>query len=54
MSGKNNVLLVYPGHKGLLLPGGRGGRGNASFKSGTIRSPRLPRMAKRVLKCGWS
>ncbi|KAG4956133.1 hypothetical protein JHK85_042513 [Glycine max] len=37
MSGKNNVLLVYPGHKGLLLPGGRGGRGNASFKSGTIR-----------------
>ena len=51
MSGKNNVLLVYPGHKGLLLPGGRGGRGNASFKSGTIRSPRLPRMAKRVLKC---
>ncbi|GKD41443.1 GTP-binding protein OBGC, chloroplastic, partial [Tanacetum coccineum] len=27
--------LLYSGDKALLLPGGRGGRGNASFKSGT-------------------
>ncbi|KAG4977657.1 hypothetical protein AAZX31_13G198700 [Glycine max] len=43
MSGEDNVLLemVYPGQKGLLLPGGRGGRGNASFKSGTNKVPKI-------------
>ncbi|KAK7331344.1 hypothetical protein VNO77_25566 [Canavalia gladiata] len=39
----NNVLLemVYPGQRALLLPGGRGGRGNASFKSGTNKVPKI-------------
>ncbi|KAL8264116.1 hypothetical protein R6Q59_022246 [Mikania micrantha] len=33
--------LLYPGDRALLLPGGRGGRGNASFKSGTNKVPRI-------------
>lgn len=43
MSGDENVLLemVYPRQKALLLPGGRGGRGNASFKSGTNKVPKI-------------
>ncbi|KAL2341150.1 hypothetical protein Fmac_009090 [Flemingia macrophylla] len=43
MSGDDSVLLemVYPGQKALLLPGGRGGRGNASFKSGTNKVPKI-------------
>lgn len=40
---RDKVLLemVYPGQKALLLPGGRGGRGNASFKSGTNKAPKI-------------
>ncbi|KAK7412589.1 hypothetical protein VNO78_04070 [Psophocarpus tetragonolobus] len=43
ISGEDNVLLemVYPGHRALLLPGGRGGRGNASFKSATNKVPKI-------------
>lgn len=43
MSGDENVLLemVYPGQRALLLPGGRGGRGNASFKSGSNKVPKI-------------
>ncbi|CAL5347029.1 unnamed protein product [Camellia sinensis] len=33
--------LLYPGQRALLLPGGRGGRGNASFKSGTNKVPKI-------------
>ncbi|KAL7210396.1 hypothetical protein ACSBR1_031870 [Camellia fascicularis] len=33
--GEMLLELLYPGQRALLLPGGRGGRGNASFKSGT-------------------
>lgn len=33
--------LLHPGQKALLLPGGRGGRGNASFKSGANKVPRI-------------
>lgn len=33
--------LLYPGQRALLLPGGRGGRGNASFKSGMNKVPRI-------------
>ncbi|KAI3804622.1 hypothetical protein L1987_26316 [Smallanthus sonchifolius] len=33
--------LLHPGDRALLLPGGRGGRGNASFKSGTNKVPRI-------------
>ncbi|CAM8911866.1 unnamed protein product [Rhodiola kirilowii] len=33
--------LLYPGQKALLIPGGRGGRGNASFKSGANKVPRI-------------
>lgn len=42
-AGKDEVLLelLYPGQKALLLPGGRGGRGNASFKSGMNKVPRI-------------
>ncbi|CAJ2658609.1 unnamed protein product [Trifolium pratense] len=40
---KDEVLLemVYHGQKALLLPGGRGGRGNAAFKSGTNKAPKI-------------
>ncbi|GMH29298.1 hypothetical protein Nepgr_031141 [Nepenthes gracilis] len=33
--------LLQPGQRALLLPGGRGGRGNASFKSGTNKVPKI-------------
>lgn len=33
--------LLHPGQRAMLLPGGRGGRGNASFKSGTNKVPRI-------------
>lgn len=33
--------LLHPGQRALLLPGGRGGRGNASFKSGMNKVPRI-------------
>ncbi|GKC53381.1 GTP-binding protein OBGC, chloroplastic [Tanacetum coccineum] len=45
--GKDGVVgdvlleLFYSGDKALLLPGGRGGRGNASFMSGTNKVPRI-------------
>lgn len=37
------VLLevVKPGQREMLLPGGRGGRGNAAFKTGRNRTPQL-------------
>ncbi|KAE8076733.1 hypothetical protein FH972_015363 [Carpinus fangiana] len=40
---KEEVLLelLWPGQRALLLPGGRGGRGNASFKSGANKVPRI-------------
>nr|XP_011462703.1 PREDICTED: GTP-binding protein OBGC, chloroplastic isoform X2 [Fragaria vesca subsp. vesca] len=42
-AGKEEELLelLHPGQRGLLLPGGRGGRGNASFKSGANKVPRI-------------
>lgn len=42
-AGKDEVLLelLHPGQRALVLPGGRGGRGNASFKSGTNKVPRI-------------
>lgn len=41
--GEGEVLLelLYPGQRALLLPGGRGGRGNAAFKTGTNKVPRI-------------
>ncbi|GAB4851254.1 hypothetical protein Ancab_030551 [Ancistrocladus abbreviatus] len=33
--------MLRPGQRALLLPGGRGGRGNASFKSGTNKVPKI-------------
>ncbi|XP_058084323.1 GTP-binding protein OBGC, chloroplastic [Magnolia sinica] len=33
--------LLWPGQRAMLLPGGRGGRGNASFKSGTNKVPKI-------------
>ncbi|KAL5731575.1 hypothetical protein ACHQM5_004289 [Ranunculus cassubicifolius] len=40
---KGRVLLelLNPGQRALLLPGGRGGRGNASFKSGANKVPKI-------------
>lgn len=42
-AGSDVVLLemVYPGQKALLLPGGRGGRGNVAFKSGSNKAPKI-------------
>ncbi|XP_021595215.1 GTP-binding protein OBGC, chloroplastic isoform X2 [Manihot esculenta] len=42
-AGKEEVLLelLYPGQRALLLPGGRGGRGNAAFKCGSNKVPRI-------------
>uniref|UniRef100_A0A2P2INQ1 GTP-binding protein OBGCic n=1 Tax=Rhizophora mucronata TaxID=61149 RepID=A0A2P2INQ1_RHIMU len=42
-AGKEEVLLelLYPGQRALLLPGGRGGRGNAAFKCGNNKVPRI-------------
>ncbi|AES64211.1 putative GTP-binding protein Obg/CgtA [Medicago truncatula] len=42
-AGREEVILemVYPGQKALLLPGGRGGRGNAAFKSGSNKAPKI-------------
>uniref|UniRef100_A0A1D1Z5H5 GTPase obg n=1 Tax=Anthurium amnicola TaxID=1678845 RepID=A0A1D1Z5H5_9ARAE len=41
VEGEVLLELVHPGQRALLLPGGRGGRGNASFKSGTNRVPNI-------------
>ncbi|KAF2310987.1 hypothetical protein GH714_018928 [Hevea brasiliensis] len=42
-AGREEVLLelLYPGQRALLLPGGRGGRGNAAFKCGSNKVPRI-------------
>nr|CAB3458917.1 unnamed protein product [Digitaria exilis] len=39
--GMELLELMKPGQRALLLPGGRGGRGNAAFKSGTNKVPRI-------------
>ncbi|XP_074588792.1 GTP-binding protein OBGC, chloroplastic [Curcuma longa] len=41
MQGEVLLELMRPGQRALLLPGGRGGRGNASFKSGTNKVPKI-------------
>lgn len=33
--------LLHPGQRALLMPGGRGGRGNAAFKSGNNKVPKI-------------
>ncbi|CAL5445341.1 unnamed protein product [Camellia sinensis] len=38
--------LLYPGQRALLLPVGRGGRGNASFKSGTNKVPKIAKIGE--------
>ncbi|KAJ1292329.1 hypothetical protein BS78_02G384000 [Paspalum vaginatum] len=40
-AGVELLELMKPGQRALLLPGGRGGRGNAAFKSGTNKVPRI-------------
>lgn len=42
-AGGGDVLfeLLSGGHRALLLPGGRGGRGNATFKTGTNKVPKI-------------
>ncbi|KAJ6838166.1 putative GTP-binding protein OBGC1, chloroplastic [Iris pallida] len=41
MEGEVLMELMNPGERALLLPGGRGGKGNASFKSGTNKVPKI-------------
>lgn len=41
LQGEVLLELLHPGQRALVLPGGRGGRGNASFKSGTNRVPKI-------------
>ncbi|KAB5537453.1 hypothetical protein DKX38_014986 [Salix brachista] len=42
-AGNEEVLLelLSPGQRALVLPGGRGGRGNAAFKCGSNKVPRI-------------
>ncbi|XP_038722429.1 GTP-binding protein OBGC, chloroplastic isoform X2 [Tripterygium wilfordii] len=42
-AGTRAVLLelLHPGQRALLLPGGKGGRGNAAFKSGNNKVPKI-------------
>ncbi|THF95024.1 hypothetical protein TEA_010877 [Camellia sinensis var. sinensis] len=42
--------LLYPGQRALLLPGGRRGRGNASFKSGTNKVPTIAEIGEEGLE----
>ncbi|GKF64361.1 GTP-binding protein OBGC, chloroplastic [Tanacetum coccineum] len=55
--GKDGVVvdvlleLLYTRDKALWLSGGRGGKGNASFNSGTNKVPRIAENARKVLKC---
>lgn len=41
VEGEVLLELLHPGQRALLLPGGRGGRGNAAFKSGVNKVPRI-------------
>lgn len=41
VEGEVLLELLLPGQRALLLPGGRGGRGNAAFKSGTNKVPKI-------------
>lgn len=43
VGGAGEILLelTKPGQKELLLPGGRGGRGNCAFKTGRNKTPQL-------------
>ena len=41
VEGEVLLELLHPGQRAMLLPGGRGGRGNASFKSGTNKVPKI-------------
>ncbi|KAG0567817.1 hypothetical protein KC19_7G163600 [Ceratodon purpureus] len=43
VGGEGEILLelTKPGQKELLLPGGRGGRGNVAFKTGRNKAPQL-------------
>ncbi|XP_068662395.1 probable GTP-binding protein OBGC1, chloroplastic [Aristolochia californica] len=40
-TGVTLLELLWPGQRALLLPGGRGGKGNASFKSNTNKVPKI-------------
>nr|AON76716.1 ObgC [Cyathula officinalis] len=41
VEGEVLLELLHPGQRALLLPGGRGGRGNAAFKSGVNKVPKI-------------
>lgn len=41
IEGEVLLELLHPGQRALLLPGGRGGRGNAAFKSGLTKVPKI-------------
>lgn len=51
-AGREEVLLelLYPGQRALLLPGGRGGRGNAAFKCGSNKVPRIAENGEKGLE----
>ncbi|XP_043723037.1 GTP-binding protein OBGC, chloroplastic [Telopea speciosissima] len=42
--------LLHPGQRALLLPGGLGGRGNASFKSGTNKVPKIAEKGEKGIE----